>query len=67
MRGEVWARGGKAWAGGSARAACTARGPGSEGWGGFKACAERTSNMPRMSGTLDMSQLETSSLKFCKL
>eukprot|EP00964_Phaeocystis_antarctica_P089532 scaffold57163_cov58-Phaeocystis_antarctica.AAC.1 len=27
-------RGGRAWAGGSARAACTARGPGCGGWGG---------------------------------
>eukprot|EP00964_Phaeocystis_antarctica_P048465 scaffold28065_cov57-Phaeocystis_antarctica.AAC.2 len=27
-------RGGRACAGGSARAACTARGPGCEGWGG---------------------------------
>eukprot|EP00964_Phaeocystis_antarctica_P050417 scaffold29284_cov63-Phaeocystis_antarctica.AAC.2 len=26
--------GGRAWAGGSARAACTGRGPGCEGWGG---------------------------------
>eukprot|EP00964_Phaeocystis_antarctica_P141543 scaffold106602_cov51-Phaeocystis_antarctica.AAC.1 len=26
---------GRAWAGGSARAACTARGPGCEGWGGL--------------------------------
>eukprot|EP00964_Phaeocystis_antarctica_P031104 scaffold17599_cov43-Phaeocystis_antarctica.AAC.3 len=34
MRGEVWAGGGRAWAGGSARAPCTARGPGCEGWGG---------------------------------
>eukprot|EP00964_Phaeocystis_antarctica_P038031 scaffold21758_cov46-Phaeocystis_antarctica.AAC.3 len=34
MWGEVWAGGGRAWAGGSARAACTARGPGCEGWGG---------------------------------
>eukprot|EP00964_Phaeocystis_antarctica_P033236 scaffold18868_cov59-Phaeocystis_antarctica.AAC.1 len=31
---EVWAEGGRAWAGGSARAACTASGPGCEGWGG---------------------------------
>ena len=31
MRSEVWAEGGRAWAGGSARAACTARGPGCEG------------------------------------
>ena len=45
MPGEVWAGGGRAWAGGSARAACTARGPGCEGWGGYRACAERTSNM----------------------
>ena len=45
MRGEVWAGGGRAWAGGSARAACTARGPGREGWWGYRACAERTLNM----------------------
>eukprot|EP00964_Phaeocystis_antarctica_P012383 scaffold6827_cov55-Phaeocystis_antarctica.AAC.4 len=30
----VWAGSGRSWAGGSARAACTARGPGCEGWGG---------------------------------
>eukprot|EP00964_Phaeocystis_antarctica_P152409 scaffold120287_cov55-Phaeocystis_antarctica.AAC.1 len=57
MRGEVWARGGRAWAGGSARVACTARGPGCEGWGGFKACAERTANMLSMFVTLDVSKL----------
>ena len=34
MRSEVWAGGGRAWAGGSARAACTGRGPGCEGWAG---------------------------------
>eukprot|EP00964_Phaeocystis_antarctica_P038032 scaffold21758_cov46-Phaeocystis_antarctica.AAC.4 len=34
MRSEVCAGGGRAWAGGSARAACTGRGPGCEGWGG---------------------------------
>ena len=33
MRSEVRAEGGRAWAGGSARAACAARGPGCEGWG----------------------------------
>ena len=59
--------GGRAWAGGSARVACTARGPGCEGWGGYRACAERTLNMPPMSVTLDVSQLETSTLKFRKL
>eukprot|EP00964_Phaeocystis_antarctica_P031102 scaffold17599_cov43-Phaeocystis_antarctica.AAC.1 len=48
--------GGRTWAGGSARAACTARGPGCEG-GGAKACAERTLNMPSMSVTLDVSKL----------
>eukprot|EP00964_Phaeocystis_antarctica_P011495 scaffold6358_cov55-Phaeocystis_antarctica.AAC.2 len=42
MRGDVWAGGGRAWAGGSARAACTGREPGCEGWGGYRACAERT-------------------------
>eukprot|EP00964_Phaeocystis_antarctica_P066156 scaffold39950_cov72-Phaeocystis_antarctica.AAC.1 len=36
MRSEVWAGGGRAWAGGCARAACMARGPGCEGWG--KSC-----------------------------
>eukprot|EP00964_Phaeocystis_antarctica_P069422 scaffold42181_cov36-Phaeocystis_antarctica.AAC.1 len=46
--------GGRAWAGGSTRAACTGRGPGCEGWG---ACAERTRNMPLMSVTLDVSKL----------
>eukprot|EP00964_Phaeocystis_antarctica_P130256 scaffold94142_cov54-Phaeocystis_antarctica.AAC.2 len=35
----------RAWAGGSARAACTGRGPGCEGGEGSRACAERTSNM----------------------
>eukprot|EP00964_Phaeocystis_antarctica_P028339 scaffold15977_cov53-Phaeocystis_antarctica.AAC.2 len=30
----VRAGGGRTWTGGSARAACTARGPGCEGWGG---------------------------------
>eukprot|EP00964_Phaeocystis_antarctica_P028340 scaffold15977_cov53-Phaeocystis_antarctica.AAC.3 len=48
--------GGRAWACGSARAACTARGPGCEGWGG-RACAERTWNMLSMSVTLDVSKL----------
>ena len=34
MRGEVWAaEGGRVLAGGSAHAACTARGPSCEGWG----------------------------------
>ena len=41
MRSEVWAGGGRTWAGGSARAACT----------------ERTRNMPFMSVTLDVSKL----------
>ena len=36
---------------------CTARGPGCEGWGGYRACAERTQNMPLMSVTLDVSKL----------
>eukprot|EP00964_Phaeocystis_antarctica_P055028 scaffold32357_cov53-Phaeocystis_antarctica.AAC.2 len=34
--------------------------------GGARACAERTRNMAYMVVTLDVSQLETSSLKFCK-
>ena len=67
MPSEVWAGGGTAWVGGSARAACTTRGPGCEGWGGYRACAERTMNMKFMFVTLDVSQLETSSWKFCKL
>eukprot|EP00964_Phaeocystis_antarctica_P038779 scaffold22176_cov50-Phaeocystis_antarctica.AAC.4 len=33
---------------------------------GARACAERTSNMRLMSVTLDVSQLETSTSKFCK-
>ena len=49
--------GGTAWVGGSAREACTARGPGCEGWGGYGACAERTLNMPYMFVTLDVSKL----------
>jgi len=57
MPGEVWAGGGRAWAGGSARAACTARGPGCEGWEGYTACAERTWNMLYMFVTLDVSKL----------
>ena len=57
MRGEVWAGGGRAWAGGSARVACTARGPGCEGWGCYRACAERTVNMAYMVVTLDVSKL----------
>ena len=48
---------GGAWAGGSARAACMGRGPGCEGWGGYRACAERTWNISRMSVTLDVSKL----------
>ena len=57
MPGEVWAEGGgRAWAGGSARAACTARGSGCECWGA-RACAERTANMRYMSVTLDVSKL----------
>ena len=57
MRGEVRAAGGRAWAGGSARAACTARGHGCEGWGGARACAERTWNIHCMVVTLDVSKL----------
>ena len=57
MRSEVWAEGGGAWTGGSVRAACTARGPGCEGWEGYTACAERTWNMLIMSVTLDVSKL----------
>ena len=57
MRGEVRAEGGGAWTGGSARAACTARGPCCEGCGGYTACAERAWNMLRMSVTLDVSKL----------
>ena len=58
MRSEVWAEGGGgAWADGSARAAYTVRGPGCEGWGGYRACAERTLNMAPMSVTLDVSKL----------
>ena len=53
-----------ACAGGSAQAACTARRPGCEGWGGASACAERTKNMRFMSVTLDVSQLDMSALKF---
>ena len=34
---------------------------------GARACAERTQNMPYMVVTLDVSQLETSASKFCKL
>ena len=57
MPGEVWAGGGRAWAGGSARAACTARGPGCEGWRGARVCGERTKNMKPMVVTLDVSKL----------
>ena len=58
MRSEVWAGGGGEWAGGSARAACTARGPGCvKAGGGYRVCAERTKNMPPMSVTLDVSKL----------
>ena len=53
----VGREGGGAWAGGSARAACTARGPGCEGWEGYTACAERTWNMLYMFVTLDVSKL----------
>ena len=67
MRSEVWAGGGRAWAGGSTRAACTGR----EGLAvkaeGARACAERTANIWNMVVTLDVSQLETSALKFFKL
>ena len=49
--------GGKAWPGSSARAACMASGPGCEGWGGYRACAERTLNMLLMSVTPDVSKL----------
>jgi len=48
---------GRIWAGGSARAACTARGPGCEGWAGYRACAERTLNIWFMVVTLDVSKL----------
>eukprot|EP00964_Phaeocystis_antarctica_P089364 scaffold57029_cov52-Phaeocystis_antarctica.AAC.1 len=41
----------------AARAACTARGPGCEGWGGYRACAERTKNILYMLVTLEMSRL----------
>ena len=50
-QGKRWA-----WAGGSARAACTGRGPGCKGWGA-RACAERTKNMRCMVVTLDVSKL----------
>eukprot|EP00964_Phaeocystis_antarctica_P129384 scaffold93232_cov57-Phaeocystis_antarctica.AAC.3 len=49
--------GGRAWAGGSARAACTARGAAAVKAEGARACAERTLNMPSMSVTLDVSKL----------
>ena len=57
MRGEVWAEGGRTWAGGSARAAYT-RGEGpTVKAGGPMACAERTENMPYMFVTLEVSKL----------
>ena len=63
MPGEVWAEGRRAWAGGSARAACAARGPAVKD-GRARAFAERTWNMAYMFVTLDVSQLETSTSKF---
>ena len=43
---------------GGARAACTGRGPGCEGWGGgYRSCAERTENIHCMAVTLDVSKL----------
>ena len=57
MRSEVWAGGGRTWAGGSARKACTqGEGPAVKA-GGARACAERTRNMYLMSVTLDVSKL----------
>eukprot|EP00964_Phaeocystis_antarctica_P025647 scaffold14435_cov55-Phaeocystis_antarctica.AAC.3 len=54
-RGVGW--GGRAWAGGSARAACTARGAAAVKAEGARECAERTLNMSCMSVTLDVSKL----------
>ena len=67
MRSKVWAGARGAWAGGSAQAACTGRGRQAVKAEGAKACAARTENMPLMVVTLDVSQLEMSALKFCKL
>ena len=67
MRGEVWA----VEAGGRGLAAAHERHAWGDGpavkAGGARACAERTWNMLPMSVTLDVSQLETSVSKFCKL
>ena len=52
----IWSRGGRAWAGGSASAACTGNGPAVK-VDGAGACAERTLNMNLMSVTLDVSKL----------
>ena len=69
MPGEVWAEGGRAWAGGSAQAACTARWPGCEGCGGYTACAERTQNIQNMFVTLDVSKLSgwLNAAAFCRV
>ena len=56
MHCEVRCGPGRERTGGSARAACTGRGPGCEGWGA-EVCAERTKNMRYMVATLDVSKL----------
>ena len=68
MHCEVRCGPGRERTGGSARAACTGRGPGCEGWGA-RACAERTLNICCMVVTLDVSKLSgwLNALAYCRV
>ena len=58
MWSEVWAGGGRGRGPAAAHERRARReGPGCEGWGGYRACAERTANMAYMVVTLDVSKL----------
>ena len=60
MRSEVRAEGGRAWAGGSARAACAARGPGCEGWGAIEGM--RGAHLEHVVHVLDAGRVEAQRL-----
>eukprot|EP00964_Phaeocystis_antarctica_P030331 scaffold17120_cov41-Phaeocystis_antarctica.AAC.4 len=58
MRGEVWAGGGRAWAGVAAHERhAREEGPAVKAGGGYRSCAERTENIHCMAVTLDVSKL----------
>ena len=62
MRGEVWAGVGRRGSAAAHERHARREGPAVKA-GRARACAERTLNMPLMSVTLDVSQLDMSSLK----